>query len=361
MQRASEQLSKGQSSEAAQSQQSASEALQRAQQAAEQSSSPQRPEDKRRAEELAKKQQEIQKRLLELAERNKKRDNAKPSPSMEQASESAQSAEQSLQDGDLDQAEEQEKEAERQMREAERELQEEEEQYQKLRAEELLFKIADEVKGLLAEHQKQMAATVELDGQRKGATKPTHNQRLRLRKIAQAESTLAARAQEIHKAIEAEESLVFAEILDQVQRDLDRVSRDMGETGDWQSGERVQSLQEDVEENLKWLAEALDNEKERRRQEQKEQEQQQGQNRPAEERLVPDAAELKMLRRLEVETLRSLEELRTLHPELESGGTIEPLVLEDLARLAYRHQRTAELFQKFRKRLGLPDPEPEDQ
>ncbi len=361
MERAQSELSKGESSQAAQSQEQATQALQRAQQSAEQGASPSKPEDKARADELAKKQQEIQKKLLELAERNKKRNDAKPSPSMERASESAQSAQQSLEQGDLDQAEEQEQEAERQMRQAERELQEEQDQYQKLRAEELLFKIADEVKVLLAEHQKQMASTIELDGERKGDAKPTHNQRLRLRKIAQSESTLASRTQEIHKAIEAEESLVFAEILDQVQRDLDKISRDMGETGGWQSGERIQSLQDDVEENLKWLAEALDNEKERRRQQQQQQDQQQGQNRPAEERLVPDAAELKMLRRLEVETLRSLEELRTLHPELENGATIEPLVLEDLARLAYRHQRTAELFQKFRKRLGLPDPEPEDQ
>lgn len=74
---------------------------------------------------------------------------------------------------------------------------------------------------------------------------------------------------------------------------------------------------------------------------------------------MPDAAELKMLRRLEVESLTTLETLRTLHPEIENGGEIDPLILEDLARLAHRHTRTAELFQKFRKRLGLPDPDQE--
>lgn len=361
MQRASAELQQGQSSQASQSEQQAVESLQEAQQSAQQGGELKRPEDRERAKELAKKQAEIQKQLLELAERNKKREGARPSPSMEQAAESASAAQQSLDSGDMDQAEEEEAEAERQMKQAERELQEEEEQYQKLRAEELLFKIADEVKGLLAEHQKQMTATVEVDGARKGEARPTHSQRLRLRKIAQSEATLAARAIEIGKAIAAEESLVFAEILDQVQRDLGRIAHDMDEAGDWQSGERVQGLQEDVERNLKWLAEALDNEKQRRRQEQQQQQDQQGQNRPAEERLVPDAAELKMLRRLELETLQSIQGLRTLHPEIESGGSIDPLVLEDLARLAYKHQRTAELFQKFRKRLGLPDPEQEDQ
>ena len=41
--------------------------------------------------------------------------------------------------------------------------------------------------------------------------------------------------------------------------------------------------------------------------------------------------------------------------ELEEGE-VDPLLLEDISRLAFRHERTSELFEGFRKRLGLPDP-----
>jgi len=235
-----------------------------------------------------------------------------------------------------------------------KELGQEEEQYQKLRQEELLFKIAEQVKSLIEEHQQQMKATVELDACRKAGDPANHTQRLRLRKIAKAEEALGVRAGDIGKAILAEESVVFAEVLDQAEHDLKRLGEDMGEAGDYQSGERVQALQQDVEQQLGWLAEALQQEKERRKQEQ----QQQGQppnNQQSQNRLVPDVAELKLLRRLEVDTGDNLDRLELLHPELKSGKDVDPLVLEDLRRFAYRHQRTTELFQKFRKRLGLPD------
>jgi len=69
------------------------------------------------------------------------------------------------------------------------------------------------------------------------------------------------------------------------------------------------------------------------------------------------------LRRMEVENQRAIEKFLKLHPELEAGDGSEPadpLVLEDLQRLAWKHQRTTDLFGKFRKRLGLPDPEDEN-
>jgi hypothetical protein len=62
---------------------------------------------------------------------------------------------------------------------------------------------------------------------------------------------------------------------------------------------------------------------------------------------------------MEVENQRAIEKFLKLHPELEERGEPDPLVLEDLQRLAWKHQRTSDLFVKFRKRLGLPDPEDE--
>src|SRR5262249_32520347 len=264
-------------------------------------SNPESPEDREKAKELAKEQERIRNELLELARRNEKRDAAKPTPSLNQAGSSAGKAKDALEEGDLQNAQGSEEDAERKMREAVSQLSEEEEQYQKLRAEELLFKVAEQVKGLLESHREQMKETVAIDGARKPGDAATHTQRLRLRKVSKAEETLATHAGEVEKAIRAEESLVFAQVLNEAGRDLLRAAKDLGEEGGFQSGDRVQAIQQDVEQGLSWLYDSLQFEKERRRKDESSgsgQQQQRGRN-----RLVPDAAELKLLRQLEVEHL----------------------------------------------------------
>ncbi len=367
MKSAAENLQSGKPSQAAGQQSSAIEKLQKARDAVDSGSKKSaKPEDAAKQKELADEQEKIKRELLALAERNQKRSTAQPSPAMDRAQQQAGAAKEQLDTGELDEAQESEKKAEQEMRKAQEEMGKEEEQYQKLRQEELLFRIAEQVRTLLDEHRIAMKDTLEIDKQRKPGDKATHTQRLRLRKIGQSEEALAARTGEVSKAIAAEESMVFAELLDESQKDLVRLARDMGEAGDYQSGERVQVLQQDVEQSLVWLHEALSQEKERRRQE----EQQQGgkPQQPAKNRLVPDVAELKLLRRMEVDVIDSLDQMRALHPELTDtkpvtgdGDVGDPLLLEDISRLAVRHKRTADLFQQFRKRLGIPDPEPTEE
>lgn len=357
MEKAAESLREGSSSSAAESQSSAMQSLQKAASSAQQGGALSKPADQKKAQELAAEQERIRQALLELAERNKKRDTAAPTPSLDEAQESAAGASKSLEQGDLEEAAPQEEETERQIRQSMKELAEEEEQYQELRQEELLFKITEEVKNLTDEHQREMQNTLEVDKQRKAGERVTHTQRLRLRKIAKAEEALGARAAKISQAILAEESVVFAEVLTQAERDLTRIGRDMGEVGEYQSGERVQALQQDVEQSLSWLFTALQNEKERRKQEQKGGSGTAKNEKVQDNRLVPDVAELKLLRQLEVALLDDLERAQVLYPELSADDPIDPLVLEDLARIANRHQRTSDLFQKFRERLNLPAPD----
>jgi hypothetical protein len=196
----------------------------------------------------------------------------------------------------------------------------------------------------------------EIDAEREIGARPSRAQRLRLRRVAGDENLLGTRAGEIADAIEAEQSVVFAEVLREVQQDLLRVARDLDETGDYQSGDRVQARQEDVEEAIGWVLEALRKEQQRQQQQQQQQQQEQQQQQDGAERLVPDTAELQLLRRLEVETLDRLNHLRLLYPELEDPNvTPDPYVLEDVLRLAERHERTSQLFEQFRRRLGIPD------
>lgn len=278
---------------------------------------------------------------------------------MEQAGQKAQSAEESLEQGELDEAEQQEQEVERELEEAQRELQEEEQQYQRLRQEELLFRIAEELQALLRAENGALVQVREIDAARAGSEKLSRADRLRLRRVSGEVAQAATRTEEVAKAIEQESSLVFAHVLREVRQDLERVARDLDEEGGNETGARTQSLLEDSIETTQWALDALKEEQQRRQEEKNEQnQQQQEQQQEGQQKdpLVPDAAELKLLRQLEVDTLQSIDRLIAVYPEL-ARGEAEPEALEDVLRLAERHERTTRLFQQFRAKLGLPAPE----
>jgi hypothetical protein len=354
MEEAQRALEAEQSGAAGTAQRRAIDELQTAASAAREGVTPRDTEDRERAEELAREQAELERQLLDLARLDEKR---RVQEALERAAANAQKATQSLSEGELGPAREQEQEAEREIREALAEVEEEKRQYQQLRQEELLFAIAEEVRAQIEAHRKLMAETREVDAERKPGEGATRAQRLKLRRIARDEGAIAQRIAEMSQAIEREESHVFAELLANTRHDLELVARDLGEAGNYQSGERVQNLQKDAEQSLVWLAEALEEEKQRRQQDQQQQQQQQQGQQP-QNRLVPDVAELKLLRRMEIDVLDALDAMRIENPELfEEGAEVDPLVLEDVTRLAHRHERVTTLFQKFRERLGLPDPE----
>ena len=359
MQQAAQEMSQGKSQSAAQSQRQAGEALQKAGAEARAGVEPQTEEEREKAEELAREQERIEQELYEFRQRyEEEREESSPAlDSLERAQGSAAEAKQSLEQGELDQAERAEREAQQEIEQAMAELAQEEEQYQKLRQEELLFQIAEEVRSILENHELAARETRELDLERKPGEDPSRGQKLRLRKIARSEEALAKRANEIGAAIREEESLVFAELVDRIERDLTSVARSLSDKGGYRSDERVQALQSDVSHHLGWLGEALEEEQERREEEGQQQPPPGGeQPTDGENRLVPDVAELKLLSRLEIDVLDSIEELLVLYPELEEGGELDPLLLEEIRRLAYRHERSTELFREFRQRLGIEAP-----
>ncbi len=218
---------------------------------------------------------------------------------------------------------------------------------------------------MLAEgHAEKMAELAELHAARAPDRPPTRAQGMRLRRIARDESTLAAKAKELAEAIEAEGTMVAAHFMREVEGDMLRIASAIGREGDYETGERTQARGRDVEENLLWLAEALRQEQMRRQNEQRNQDQQnqqdqQGENVPQTPPLIPDTTELKLLRRMEVDLQEAVQDLLTLYPELESGEEVDELILEDITRLANRHEEITNLFQALRERLGL-EPPPEE-
>jgi hypothetical protein len=284
-------------------------------------------------------------------------------PSLDNADQAAQAAAQSLDEGDLSEAEQQEQEVEKALEEALSDLEEEEETYQRLRQEEVLFRIAEEITAMLESHRKQMADIAEVHGMRQKDRAPSRAQRLRLRRIARDESALAARADEIAVEIAKEGAEVSAELMRIARSDMERIAESIGAAGDYTTGERAQAIGRKVENALIWLLEALRDEQQRRQSEDQQQQQQQdGQDeqQPPEgpPPLIPDSAEVKLLRRMELDIQSAVEELLRLYPELgEDASEIDPLLLDEIARLATRHERVTELFSGMRERLGLPAPE----
>ncbi|HRV82134.1 MAG TPA: hypothetical protein P5218_11890, partial [Planctomycetota bacterium] len=369
MQKAAQSLSQpGGSSQAAKAQREASEALQEAAEQASQAGTPQTPEQQEQAQSLAQKQKALKAKLLELARQAEARESQRGQKSLEQASQSASEAAEDIdssssepQGGELDQAQSKQEETEKKIQEALDDLTQEEEQYKTLRQEELLFKISEELAELLKGHREAIEATQTLD-EKRGDGPPSRPIRLGLRSIARSEEALASHAGRIAEGLASEGVVVFHEIMNNAAEDLARIARDLGRDGGFQSGLTLQARQDDVERSLVWLQEALTEEMQRRQDEDQEQQKQQDQKNqdqnPPPQPLVPDVAELKVLKRLEAEVLSKLEQTLEIHPELRDPDRVQdPLILEDLVRLAYKHQRVVELFRRFRERLGVPAPD----
>ena len=351
-------LAEGRGQSAAGDQEQALDALEQARQAAGQPAGPLDPAAAAEAARLAEEQRRLREQILELAKLNAEREESRPAPGLERAAAEAQRSAESLERGDAEAGAQQAEETVRELETARAELEEEQRRYQQLRQEELLVEIGTEARALLDEHRQQIEALRGLDERRTPGEAPSRSVRLGLRRVAQVEEQLGQRSGKLAADLEAEAALVFAEYFRAVETDLAVIARDVGESGDYQSGERILSMQLDVADRLVAVIEALEQERERREREQQQQQQQQQQGQqpqqPDENRLVPDVAELKLLRRMQVDVQQSLEQLAGL---IEGSAEVDPLWLSDIQRVAGRHERLTQLFSQFRERLGLPDPE----
>ncbi|MBU0754053.1 MAG: hypothetical protein KJ645_02870 [Planctomycetes bacterium] len=88
------------------------------------------------------------------------------------------------------------------------------------------------------------------------------------------------------------------------------------------------------------------------------------QQQPRKNPLIPPVAELLMIKRLEENALRRLNEFVRLNPELLEKGA-GPMEIQMLERLGHRHSNITELFTKMVDRAGgdpvSPEPPPEDE
>ena len=257
----------------------------------------------------------------------------------------------SMEEGDPGESEDKAEAAEEKLREAERELAEKRNRYLNLRQEELLFRITEELTDLLTRHKAVQQETLALDEQvRRGGGRLTRFLRGRIEAQGHAERDLAGKCRFLRENVEAEESLVFSAALRGIEADLEAIARLLtGREPD--PGSRVQGLQEDVTRAAERLLQATRQELRRKKEDQGRQRQPQETNQaPPKPKLVPDLAELKLLKAMQEDLLART---RSLVQETAIPGA-ETLFRAVLERHAHQQAELKDLFERFTARLRPP-------
>ncbi len=300
---------------------------------------------------LAREQEKIRKRILQLARRMDPRKDRDPKNDLEQAAQSAGQAGQSLQQGDSESAGKKEDETRRKLEEARKKVARKRDHYLSLRQEELLLNMKQELEKLLAAHQEVRRETKDIDlriQERNGLV--GRATRRALRRLASKEKDLAGTCTFIRKTLEKEGSLVFSRVLLEAGQDLEEIARLLTSRPPV-TGDLVQGIQEDVALHLGQLLGALKKEVARRRKAPPRPSSNRG---PRKKKLVPDVAELKMLKALQEDLMKRT---RNLQEEAGVPGG-ESLLQAEIERLANRQNDLNQVFKEFLKKIGIGKPAP---
>jgi hypothetical protein len=353
MQRAQSNLQKASPSKASQNQNRAAQSLEKA---ARELARKRKPGERGKAEmnRLAKKQEELEQEILRLAQRINPRKNSKAKQALEEAAKAANKAKKAMQSGQMEQSQKEQEKASKKLEEARKDLEDERDRYWRLRQEELLFRIGEEV-GVLIHKQKELnRKTLDLAGEAGNAERLPRRLRTRIRALGRAEKELEVRARFLAENLKKEQTLVFTFVLESIADDLSEIGRTFSSRRP-RVGSFVQGLQMEVLSRLKMLKDSLEEEQKKKKQEKKSNKQNkgkpnsnQGDSKP---KLVPDVAELRMLKRLELATKRRIDTFLNLQETLPGG--LGELQTDALKRLALRHAKVSDLFQTFLKTRGL--------
>ncbi|MCA8970257.1 MAG: hypothetical protein KDC95_10750 [Planctomycetes bacterium] len=357
MQRASEQLAKGSPRSASRSQSEAADSLRRASQSMRQNRKL-GAEEQQQMQELADRQRKLDEEILELARRIDREKNRNARTKLEQAAEAGRQAEEELAQGDPETSEQTTSEVERKLEEARRELDEERDRYRRLRQEELLFRITDEIEQLITKQTAVHGETKTIADSLGDRERLPRKLRSQVRMLGTQEGELGARARFLADSLKNEAVIVFSYSLDALAADFDELKTRMTTSSPTIDLDLL-TLQKDVLERLAMLKSALTEELERKKQDR--QQGDQGGNQQDEPKntnegdrkqpLVPDAAELKMLKRLEIDARQRIEGFVALRKTM--PGELDSWAQRSLERLAMRHSKLTELLVEFLKRRGL--------
>ncbi|GEM_PF-3486621 len=356
MRNAEKNLAEGFMGGAAKAQTRASNELERAARALERERSL-RPDQKREWNRLAEAQERLAREILELARRIDPKKNPEARRALDRARSAASKANQEMREDRPREAEQAQAEAERKLDEAEKHLKKERDRYWRLRQEELLFRIKDEVASLILKQREINRKTLDVSAERGDSVRIPRRLRSRLRALSRAENELAGRARFLADNLEKERTIVFTYVLRSIVEDLELVGKFLGRRRP-QLDRFVLGLQREILERMKMMKASLEEEIRRSKEERKDPQRpkapentNEGDSKP---RLVPDDAELKMLKRLEEDTKARIQVLLSL---IESSPSLELDLRNSIERLALRHAKVSDLFRRFLESRGIPGSE----
>ncbi|MBM3984916.1 MAG: hypothetical protein FJ296_04375 [Planctomycetes bacterium] len=307
---------------------------------------------------LADRQAELERSLRELMSRLKELPDQQFQEPSGRAQGAMQQAQAALRRGDSAEGATREEEAAEQLEQAAQQLSGESDKYERLRQDEVLFRLEEDLAALLEQQREATAETAEIEGARGGDERLSRSQRRALARLADAERDLSTRAEALRTALEQDGALAFELALAQSRDDLvavaDKLERE-------QTGSLVALLQGDVEQRLADLLAELDAERERRREQlaqADEQGQQPGGQQGGEEALVPTVAELLLIQRLEQAALARLDAFLRSAPAEDDGDGWTDADRDLLERWSSEHQRVTELFRRKFEELPAPEVQP---
>jgi hypothetical protein len=208
--------------------------------------------------------------------------------------------------------------------------------------EELLAALEARFREILERHRPITASTVDLEKVR-GERSWTRADRLRLADIGGEEKTLAGLV-EIARQILVEDgtTVVFPKIVEQLRDDMLTVHRLLGEE---QTGPYTQAMERDIEQTLEELIAAL----QRAQREQQQARQGQGQGQQGQQPLpplVPDSAELKLLRSAQVRVNDRTKSFDGARPQ----GPLGPEMKGQVRKIADRQEDVRRMAEDMLKR-----------
>lgn len=350
MQRAQQSLERGEQASAAEQQRQAADELQQAEQALRRARG-MNEEQEQQLDALAEEQKKLEEDIMRLAREVEERKNRAASQALQQANESSRRAHEAMERPDPEEADQQQEQTEQALERAKEALEEERDRYMDLRQEELLFKIREELEQFLAKQVAISQQTLEASRELEDGARMTRPLRRRLNELADREQELVARAGFMSEALSKEEEVVYSQVLASIGDDLTDVARRLGGTQP-NPGEYTRTVQQDVQDRLIDLIEALKREQQRRQDEQQQQQQQQqgGRNQQARKPLVPFRAELQMLKRLEQDILRRLDRMQQLVKSAGADG-VSDTDLMLIERLGHRHAAITRTFLELKAQL----------
>lgn len=301
-------------------------------------------EQKKKAEELA----EEQKKIKELTDELRKQLDAIPSAGQKsksaskRASENMGAAKHQIQKEKFEEAEEEEEEAIEDLGEAEEDLKDKIDELTRMAEEEFLIALETELKAMIEEQMKINLETKEIDQKVREEGAMTYVLQGDARALSQREKTMHSTLEQIHAKLEEEDATVFAYAVRTIQDDLEAVAQALH---DGEVSRGTQRVEEDILRQLKDLARAFNESAEDRNRTRPRGGGGGGGGKPP---LVPDVAQLRLIRTMQKEVLRRTKMYRT---KIEDKEKLTELDSTLLRRMTERETRVKSLLKMFAEKF----------